>query len=149
MWEAADPVNRLPAAGKAGASGFTQWGQPQNKCLAPGLAPNPSGIDRRRITAAVVNCISVAASTGLNGKKTLPVAGFIDVFLTEPSVDRRRCDTGGGCAGNSTFAYNSNSYQNAYGSRNDIYIEVIGASGTGQGGAIPQISRRDVPRLIE
>ena len=37
---------------------------------------------------------------------------------------------------------------NAYADRNDIYVEVIGAAGTGQGG-FPQISRRDVPRLIE
>ncbi|QNP43069.1 hypothetical protein H9L15_14070 [Sphingomonas daechungensis] len=113
-------------------------GPAQNKCLAPGIAPNPSGTDRRRITAAVVNCISVANSTGLNGKKTLPVAGFIDVFLTEPSIARRRCDSGAGCAGNSTFAYSGTNYENAYGSINDIYIEVIGAAGTGQGGAIPR-----------
>lgn len=142
LWEAADPATRLPAAGKPGNGAFTQWGQPQNKCLAPGLAPDPAGTDRRRITAAVVNCRRVAATTGLNGKKTLPVAGFIDVFLTEPSLDRTKCS---GC----TVTYNGNTYANAYGDRNDIYIEVIGASGTGQGGAIPQISRRDVPRLIE
>lgn len=141
LWEAAD-LTRLPTAGKAGTGAYTQYGQPQNRCLAPGLAPDPSGIDRRRITAAVVNCRRVAATTGLNGKKTLPVAGFIDVFLVEPSIDRTKCN---GCA----VTYNSTAYANAYGDRNDIYVEVIGASGTGEGGALPQISRRDVPRLIE
>jgi Flp pilus assembly protein TadG len=145
LWEA-DSTNintRLPTAGKNGNGAFTAFGQPSNRCLAPGLAPDPAGIDRRRITAAVVNCKRVAATTGLNGKKTIPVAGFIDVFLVEPSFDRTRCD---GC---SSIAYGGKNYDNAYGSRNDIYIEVIGASGTGEGGAIPQISRRDVPRLIE
>ena len=106
------------------------------------MAPDAAGIDRRRITAAVVNCRRVAATTGLNGKKNLPVAGFIDVFLVEPSIDRDKCP---GC----TVSYGGTNYANAYGDRNDIYIEVIGASGTGEGGAIPQISRRDVPRLIE
>lgn len=142
MWEAADPATRLPVAGKPGNGAFTAYGQPQNRCLAPGVAPDPAGIDRRRITAAVVNCRRVAATTGLNGKKNLPVAGFIDVFLVEPSIDRTKCP---GC----TVTYNATTYDNAYGSRNDIYVEVIGASGTGEGGAIPQISRRDVPRLIE
>lgn len=142
LWEAEDPATRLPVAGRAGNGAFHQWGQPQTKCLAPGLDPDPAGTDRRRITAAVVNCRRIAATTGLNGKKTLPVAGFIDVFLTEPSLDRTKCS---GC----TVTYNGTTYKNAYGDRNDIYIEVIGASGTGEGGAIPQISRRDVPRLIE
>ncbi len=85
----------------------------------------------------------MAATTGLNGKKTLPVAGFIDVFLVEPSIDRTRCT---GCG---TVTYGGTNYANAYGDQNDIYVEVIGASGTGEGGALPQISRRDVPRLIE
>jgi len=142
MWEAADPTNRLPTTGKVGNAGTTAYGQPQNRCLAPGVAPDAAGIDRRRITAAVVNCRRVAATTGLNGKKNLPVAGFIDVFLVEPSIDRDKCP---GC----TVSYGGTNYANAYGDRNDIYIEVIGASGTGEGGAIPQISRRDVPRLIE
>ncbi|NUT01428.1 MAG: hypothetical protein HOP96_10665 [Sphingomonas sp.] len=142
MWEASD-LTRLPSAGKPGNGGYTQFGQPSNRCLAPGLDPDPAGIDRRRITAAVVNCRRVAATTGLNGKKTIPVAGFIDVFLVEPSLDRTRCT---GC---SSIPQGGQNYDNAYGSRNDIYVEVIGASGTGEGGALPQISRRDVPRLIE
>jgi hypothetical protein len=116
--------------------------------MPPGVAPDPSGTDRRRITAAVINCHASPALNGkkkLNGKQTLTVAGFIDVFLTEPSLDRTRCD---GCS-NFTLPGGATQYSNAYGSRNDIYVEVIGASGTGQGGAIPQISRRVVPRLIE
>ena len=141
LWEAADPANRLQT--KAGQGGTNAYPTPQaGACLAPGLAPNPSGTDRRRITAAVVNCRAVSASTGLNGKKTLPVAGYIDVFLVEPVINREKCP---GC----TVTYGGTTYAPDYSEDKDIYAEVIGAAGTGQGGAIPQISRRDVPRLID
>ena len=140
LWEAADVPNRLGP--HAGNGAFMAWPSPQTgQCLAPGVAPSPTGTDRRRITAAVVNCRRVAQTPGLNGNKTIPVAGFIDVFLVEPSMDRDKCP---GC----TVTTNGTTYDNAYAHRNDIYVEVIGAAGTGQGG-FPQISRRDVPRLIE
>jgi Flp pilus assembly protein TadG len=149
LWEAADS-SRLTTRALTGPNPVqSAYGPAQNVCLGPGLAPDATGTDRRRITAAVVNCRRVNATTGLNGKKTLPVAGFIDVFLVEPSLDRSRCTSGAGCTGNATFTMNGVTYKNSYGSRDDIYIEVIGASGTGQGGAVPQITRRDVPRLIE
>ena len=141
LWEAADTANRLQ--NKTGAGSTMAYPTPQTgQCLAPGLAPDPAGVDRRRITAAVVNCRRVAATTGLNGKKDLPVAGYIDVFLVEPVIGRDKCP---GCS----VTYNSTTYENDYADSKDIYVEVIGASGTGEGGAIPQISRRDVPRLIE
>jgi len=153
LWEAAD-ASRLPTKPLSALSPVqSAYGPAQNVCLGPGLAPDPSGNDRRRITAAVVNCHAVPS---LNGKRNLPVAGFIDVFLVEPSVDRFRCTTGGApCTTNknssNSFTIPSSAipFKTAYGSQNDIYVEVIGASGTGQGGAIPQITRRDVPRLIE
>lgn len=146
LWEAeaANIATRLPVSGNAGNGNYTAYGQPQNRCLAPGVSPDPAGSDRRRITAAVVNCRRVSQTTGLNGKKDLPVAGYIDLFLTEPVIDRSKC-TGNGC----TPAFGGTNYVNDYASNKDIYAEIIGASGTGQGGAIPQISRRDVPRLIE
>ncbi|MEO6255888.1 MAG: pilus assembly protein TadG-related protein [Sphingomicrobium sp.] len=146
LWEAQD-TSRLPTNSISGSSPqLSQYGQPQAKCLSPGLAPDPAGIDRRRITAAVVNCRYANAHGGLNGKKTLIVGGYIDVFLVEPSIARSRC-SGTGCS--NTFTVNGKTYVNAYGSANDIYVEVIGASGTGEGGGIPQITRRDIPRLIE
>ena len=141
LWEAADPANRLQT--KAGQGGNNAYPTPQaGACLAPGVAPNPTGTDRRRITAAVINCRAVAASTGLNGKKTLPVAGYIDIFLVEPVINREKCP-------DCTVTYGGTTYARDYSEDKDIYAEVIGAAGTGQGGAIPQISRRDVPRLIE
>jgi hypothetical protein len=149
LWEAEDAATRLNTNALTGAGApspvQSAYGPAQNQCLAPGLAPDPAGTDRRRITAAVVNCRRVNATTGLNGKKTLPVAGFIDVFLTEPSVTRTRCT---GCS-NFTVTGKTGTFINGYASANDIYIEIIGASGTAQGGALPQITRRDVPRLIE
>lgn len=135
LWEAEDVVARL--ATQAGNGSVSAYSTPQaGRCLAPGVSPNPAGIDRRRITAAVVNCRRVAQTTGLHGKKSLPVAGFIDAFLVEPSIDRNRCSSGAGC-------------NTSYTSRNDIYVEIISASGLGQGGNVAQITRRDVPRLIE
>ena len=53
------------------------------------------------------------------------------MFLVEPSVARTRCN---GC---SNFTLNGSTYVNGYGSANDIYVEIICASGTGQGGAVP------------
>jgi Flp pilus assembly protein TadG len=145
LWEA-DPDNPGRLTTKPLNASLSAYGPAQNQCLGPGLAPDPGGTDRRRITAAVINCHATPAlNTGkaLNGKKTLAVAGFIDVFLVEPSVDRERCTS---C---SNFTVGTTQYKNAYGSNNDIYVEVIGASGTGQGGGVPQITRRNVPRLIE
>ncbi len=103
------------------------------KCLYPGLAPNSGGIDRRRVTAAVVNC---RAYGRINGRRSIPVASYIDVFLVEPSLNRKQYDgTGAGVP--------------AVTNRDDIYVEVIGASGAGTGGGAGQITRRDVPYLIE
>ncbi len=144
LWEAADAASRLSSK-QLGTTGLFSYGTAQNQCLGPGLPPDPTGTDRRRITAAVVNCRRVNATTGLNGKKNLPVAGFIDVFIVEPSVARNRC---AGC-GNFTLSGSTQQYVNDYATQNDIYVEVIGLSGTAEGGQFPQIIRRDVPRLIE
>lgn len=138
LWEAQD-ATRLPKKVTAANSSLAAYGKPQpGLCLKTGVDPSPTGIDRRRITAAVVNCRLASVTPGLNGKKTIPVADYIDVFLVEPSIDRTKCD--GNKASGCTVSYSS---------RNDIYVEVIGTSGTGEGGATGQITRRDTPRLIE
>jgi len=135
LWEAKNIPARLPS--KTGSGGLSAYSTPQTgQCEAPGLAPNPTGIDRRRISAAVVNCSIVSKTSGLNGKNSIPVAGFIDVFLVEPSIDRTKCD--GNAAGCKV----------SYSSRNDVYVEAIGFAGTAEGGAVAQISKRAVPRLI-
>ncbi|MFN3748012.1 MAG: pilus assembly protein TadG-related protein [Sphingorhabdus sp.] len=136
LWEAADPTRRGSKTSTSNTS-LASYGTPQaGRCAAPGLDPDPAGVDRRRVTAAVVNCRRVSQTPGLNGKRTIPVAGFIDVFLVEPSLDRTRCNG------------NQNGCNTAYTSRNDIYVEAIGTAGTAGGGSVAQITRRDVPRLI-
>nr|WP_313804974.1 pilus assembly protein TadG-related protein [Sphingobium sp.] len=138
LWEAQDAATRLTTQVTSGNASLAAYSTPQaGKCNFPGVVPNTNNIDRRRLTAAVVNCRRVSQTPGLNGKKTIPVAGYIDVFMVEPSIDRQKCDG------------NKNGCSTSYTSKNDVYVEVIGASGTGQGGGTPQITRRDVPRLIE
>jgi hypothetical protein len=147
IWEVQN--DSVPTTSLTGSSPLqSEYGPAQNQCLGPGLVPDPAGTDRRRITAAVINC---HAAGDLNGKqKKLDVAGYVDVFLVEPSIARSRCNTGTGCTNpNATFTMSGNTFVNSYGSQNDIYVEVIGASGTGQGGATPQITKRAIPRLIE
>ena len=134
LWEAQDVAGRLGTKVSSTAS-LSAYGTPQaGVCKPPGIAPNTDGMDRRRLTAAVVNC---RAYGKINGRKSIPVAAFIDVFLVEPSKDRQTCDGNGSpCKTQIT-------------NRDDIYVEAIGASGTGEGGGTPQITRRRVPHLIE
>ena len=134
LWEAKDAASRLKSKSSS-TSGWSAYGTPQpGVCNYPGIDPNTGGIDRRRMTAAVVNCHAYGK---INGKKTLPVAGFIDVFLVEPSLDRNTCDG------------NKSPCKTKITNRDDIYVEVIGASGTAEGGGTPQITRRTVPYLIQ
>ncbi|SCW85037.1 Putative Flp pilus-assembly TadE/G-like [Sphingobium faniae] len=127
LWEAENASN-MPLS-KAMTAGTFNSGP---ICSAPGIAPN-SDTDRRRLTSAVVNC---RAAGKINGRKTISVAAFSDIFLVEPSFSRTKCNSGSGC--NTAITGNQ-----------DIYVEFIGASGTGQGGGTPQITRRETPRLIE
>ncbi len=143
LWEAENTTTRLGGTtGKASnKSGWRAYGTPQTGvCNPPGIVPNTNGIDRRRMTAAVVNC---RAYGRINGRRNLPVAGYIDVFLVEPSLNRTRC-------GDPTVnGQPPQPCRTAITERTDIYVEVIGAAGTGQGGAAAQITQRNVPRLIE
>ena len=95
-------------------------------CRTPGVAPSLTQVDRRRISAAVINCRAHA----LNGAESgVPVIRWIDFFLVEPSWRRD--------SGNRSEA-------------TDIYVEVIGETESGANGATGgQVVRRDVPRLIE
>ncbi len=87
-----------------------------------GIVPSATTVDRRRMSAAIINC----NATDLKGRKTVPVANWMDMFLLEPSYDRAGVTD-----------------------KKDIYVEVIGETdltgGNTGGGAL----RRDVPYLIE
>lgn len=71
----------IPGAVSQGVSSTPEEGTPT--CHANG--PDTSGVDRRVIQAAVLNCVEVEATFGLNGSRNnLPVETFVKVFLTEP-----------------------------------------------------------------
>jgi Flp pilus assembly protein TadG len=125
-WEMANAATALPAAGRpVGTS--TDYGQP---ICQPGLAAStPAGTnpDRRVIPVSVINC------TGLSGKKPVNPLDTVDVFLTEPSIDRI---TGSGPT------------KKNWTKLGDIYVEIIGHTGQGTGQTANQFVRRDKPYLI-
>lgn len=92
-----------------------------------GVAPGPTTIDRRRISVAVLNCEAL----GLNGAETnQPVLKWVDLFLVEPAVVRKR--------GNAAVT----------GAR-DVYVEILGETDVGRyGSTVGQVVRRDVPYLV-
>lgn len=89
-----------------------------------GLVPGGSTVDRRRISAAVINCNAYDVHGG--GGTVYPVKKWIELFLVEPSLNRARTDA------------------------NDVYVEVIGETTLDGGGATAsQVIQRAVPYLIE
>lgn len=109
----------------AGANAVTDYDSPV--CLPPGLAPSSTAPDRRRISAAVVNC----QANGVKGNsQDVPVIQWIDLFLVEPSFRRQR-----------------NAPQRATGQQ-DVYVEVV-ESTTAASNASLQVVKKAVPYLIE
>ena len=102
------------------------FGSPANGIA--GITPSSAGVDRRRISVAVLNCRALT----LHGKTSgIDPAKWLDVFLVEPSIDR----------GNGA---------NQYTDKKEVYVEVIGETGSGANGASnPQVIQRSVPYLIE
>lgn len=88
-----------------------------------GVVPGGTNVDRRRISAAVVNCAANNVHGG--GNTVYPVTKWIELFLVEPSYNRARTD------------------------QNDVYVEVIGETVAGAGATAAQVVRRDVPYLIK
>jgi hypothetical protein len=125
-----------------GQGGNKAYAQPQaGKCLATasspyGIVPVEGGLDRRRISVAVLNCNALKAKYGnsLNGK-TLEVGrrNWADLFLVEPSYGRFNCTTGTDC-------------NVKYSDKTDVYVEVIGRTDVVGGG---QTLTKDTPYLIE
>jgi len=95
------------------------FGQPV--CTSPGLGPTATTLDRRILTAAVVNC----NESGVSGRTTgITVKHWIELFLVEPSVPRDRTEA------------------------TDLYVEVIRETDNSTGTAI-QAVKKSVPYLIE
>jgi Flp pilus assembly protein TadG len=124
IWEARDPANRLKPKASS-TSGWSAYGTPQSSppvCNPPGLDPIHDPIDRRILTAAVINC---RAYGKINGRKTLPVVAYMSVFLVEPSIARKTYDGGTALTDNT-----------------DIYVEVINSENKKSG-------PRTIANLIE
>jgi Flp pilus assembly protein TadG len=115
-WELLDPGSRPGNHAVNGAD--WAYGTPLVTSLSP-----PGDQDRRRISAAVVNC----TAQGVQGSTTgIRVESWIDLFLVEPSYARPRTSAA------------------------DIYVEVIGQTPAGSAGApLGQVTARNVPRLLE
>ncbi len=117
-YEAANAGARLQTQTESGNTA-----RPQPYCRTPGVPVAGSAPDRRVLSVAVINC------TGANLNGPLTPTKWVDVFLTEPSVNRR--------VGNVSITEQS-----------DVYVEVIGATTLGGGSAAAQLIRRDVPYLV-
>jgi len=105
----------------------TDFDQPKCSQLqgyGSGIVPGGANVDRRRISAAVLNCSAWNVHGG--GGIVYPVVKWIEMFLVEPSYNRPRTDA------------------------NDVYVEVISETISGSGGdTAAQVVRRDVPFLIK
>lgn len=106
-----------------GAQG-TRYGQPVCRPGLTGSTPAGGVADRRLLPVAVVNC------TGLTGAKPVNPIDWIEVFLVEPSMDRKKGST-------------------KYTDTGDIYVEVVGRTLQGTGGTASQFVRHDKPFLIK
>lgn len=119
----------LAANGRAYGSGGNasiDYDQPKCSQLQPygsGIVPGGTNVDRRRISAAVLNC--TASNVHGGGGTVYPVQTWIELFLVEPSLSRTNTD------------------------KNDVYVEIIGKTTLGGGATAGQVIRRDVPYLIK
>jgi hypothetical protein len=122
-WE----MDHLATADMAQAVSGGKTGYSYPVCRAPGVTPNLTTPDRRRISVAVINC----EAQGLAGREyDVQVIKWVDVFLVEPAYPR----------GNGSDTRTTNG---------DIYVEMIGETQTGAGSTAGQVIRRDVPYLVK
>jgi Flp pilus assembly protein TadG len=128
-WEMANAATELPTSGRSVPGSGIDYGQPI--CKGPGISPGGTAPDRRVFPVSVINC------TGLSGKKPVTPLDTVDVFLTEPSVDRS-VTTGSG----------KDKVTTHYTNLGDIYVEIIGHTSQGTGQTNNQFVRRDKPYLI-
>lgn len=132
-WELENVANRLEPKNTLNNPTRTAYGTPQSgKCRAPGLMP-AAGDDRRVITAAILNCKAIA----LHGRsKKSPVLKWVDLFLVEPSQNRKRCTQHAPCNVDYTDV-------------KEVYVEMVGERAIPADGGGAPIFRRDVPYLVE
>jgi hypothetical protein len=124
QWEMTNASTRLQFQ-SAGTS-LRAYGNPANLTGEPtGISPSDTVIDRRVISAAVIDC----TAQKLSGKTTdVTVTKWIDLFLVQPSEPRV------------TGVRTANS---------DVYVEVIGETNSGGNSGAVQLVKKSVPYLIE
>jgi Flp pilus assembly protein TadG len=120
-------LNPIPRTYGSGGNPPSDFDQPVCSALQSpstgGTVPGGANVDRRRISAAVLNCHARNVQGG--GGTVYPVLKWIDMFLVEPSLQRDRTDA------------------------NDVYVEIIGETTMGAGASAGQVIRRDVPYLVK
>jgi Flp pilus assembly protein TadG len=117
----------------SGGNPPTDFDQPVCSALqtpsTSGIVPEGANVDRRRISAAVINCDARDVNGG--GPTAYTVLKWIELFIVEPSLNR-------GSGGSQRT------------DPNDVYVEIIGETQlVGAGATAGQVVRRDVPYLIE
>jgi hypothetical protein len=124
-WEMDHPA-QVQAANAALQPVDTKNGYNYPVCRAPGVTPDETTPDRRRISVAVINC----KARNVNGRKeNVGVLTWMDVFLVEPAFSR----------GSGPTARTTNG---------DIYVEVVGETNAVSEGNF-QVVKKAVPYLIE
>jgi Putative Flp pilus-assembly TadE/G-like len=108
QWEIANAATTIDVPRTAeGTGGNTKYAYQAPYCASSVITPSTASGDRRKLSAAVVNC----TASGVNGSSTgVPVVMWIDLFLVEPSVNRTRTNAA------------------------DVYVEVISGTNTAGGG---------------
>jgi Flp pilus assembly protein TadG len=135
-WERTNGASFRPFDSPNGGNGnrYTDFKAP--KCRA-GLAPGATTPDRRVLPVAVIDC------TNLQGKVSVTPLDWMDVFLVEPSIKRKVTKIVKGKGSDPDIITDT-----VYTDIGDIYVEVIGRTGQGAGGAANQYVRRDKPYLV-
>lgn len=110
---------------------LTNYGEPvcsSSQGYGGGIVPTSVEADRRVLSVAVVNCETNSVS---GSSKGVPVAGWMNVFLVQPSLNR-------GIGGTQLTR------------QDQIYVEIIGKTvPVGNGSLAGTVIRRDVPYLIK
>ncbi|MCW1381598.1 pilus assembly protein TadG-related protein [Novosphingobium sp. KCTC 2891] len=127
-WERAN--GKIAAAGRVfNGSKSAKYADYAAPICKPGITPSATRPDRRVLPAAVVDCSTVPGGAG---KKPITPLAWMDVFLVEPTADRK--DAAG---------------VNTYTTSGEVYVEIIGPTVQGAGASGSQFTRRDKPFLIK
>lgn len=117
----AETQSKGAGKGKGGGSTTDYYSYATARC-APAKGATTTIKDRRLLTAAVVNC----TAGGVQGSSKIDPLGWVDLFVTEPSVDR------GTLTG-----------------KDQIYVEVVGVATKPNGSNAFQYFLRQRPRLVK